>query len=64
MSHIFPKTFFHLVLSGLTVLLVLLVRAMSFRKKNNKEFKTALMTSITLLLILIENEIYRYTMFS
>ena len=33
----------------LLVLLVLLVRAKSFRKKN-KEFKTALMTSFTLLL--------------
>ena len=54
----------HLVLSGLIVLLVLLVCAKSFRKKNNKEFKTALMTSIALLLIVIKNEIYRYTIFS
>ena len=32
------------------VLLVLLVRAKSFRKKKNKELKTALITSFTLLL--------------
>ena len=35
----------------LSVLFVLLVRAKSFRKKKNKEFKTVLMTSFTLLLV-------------
>ena len=39
------------VLLVLSVLFVLLVRAKSFRKKKNKEFKTVLMTSFTLLLV-------------
>ena len=40
-----------LVLLVISVLFVLLVRAKSFRKKKNKEFKTILMTSFTLLLV-------------
>ena len=40
-----------LVLLVISVLFVLLVRAKSFRKKKNKEFKTILMTSLTLLLV-------------
>ena len=42
-----------LVLLVLLVFLVLLVRAKSFRKKKNEEFKTDRITSFTLLLKLI-----------
>ena len=40
-----------LCLLVLSVLLVLLVHAKSFRKKKNKAFKTALITSFILLLV-------------
>ena len=46
-----------LVLLLLGCVFVLLVRAKSFRKKN-KEFKTALITSFTLLLVLFSKEKY------
>ena len=41
---------FVILLGCIFVLLVLFVHVKSFRKKNNKEFKTALITSFVLLL--------------